>query len=608
MSGLFTFIIGLKSYLVLYSFYHSGENFDTLSTLLTVMLISILTYILFPQKAVSFFLFLNILYSFILFSNILYFRHFGDFWSISVFYYINQLKDVSGSIQNLFHYRDLLIFIDIPFLWFIYKTRKEWFYAERDQTSMIVKFSKWVMVAIFCFIVIGYNSISSIYPFESRNSNRHIVNTVGFVNYYLQDIYFFTKGIFVKETVTEEELSHIRQSMRSKDDIIKGDYFGIIQNQNVIYVQLESMSQYLINQKINGKEITPVLNRLIRENYSSPNVYKQVGAGHTSDAEYASLSGLYPLEKESVSVMYANNTFDTIPQLLKKEGYETISAHGYRKEFWNRQNAHLSYGFNQSWFIENYQMNQEQKGFIGLRDDAFYEQSIRKLAKVKKPFFAHLISLESHTPFDVREEDKELDVGELEGTILGKYLHSAHVADQSLVVLLNEMKKTGLDKNTTLVIFGDHDAELENKWIELYLGKVDKRSKITNTRVPFVIVTPNQELKGLNENVMGEIDIAPSILHLMGIVPEEPLFYGGNIFNPEQQSMVRLPQGNMITNDYLFLSEDGTYSTVKVIELSTGKEIKRGREWEESYQRMQREYHFSEKIIKSNLIEPIKKH
>ena len=43
--------------------------------------------------------------------------------------------------------------------------------------------------------------------------------------------------------------------------------FGITKGRNVIFVTLESTQTFVINEKVNGQEITPFMNKFIQKSY-----------------------------------------------------------------------------------------------------------------------------------------------------------------------------------------------------------------------------------------------------------------------------------------------------------------------------------------------------
>ena len=63
---------------------------------------------------------------------------------------------------------------------------------------------------------------------------------------------------------------------------------------------MESFQEFLVDLKIDGKEITPNINKLARESQYFPNFYQNVGQGNTSDAEFVVNTSFYipPRERQ----------------------------------------------------------------------------------------------------------------------------------------------------------------------------------------------------------------------------------------------------------------------------------------------------------------------
>ncbi|WP_180368574.1 LTA synthase family protein, partial [Oenococcus oeni] len=108
-------------------------------------------------------------------------------------------------------------------------------------------------------------------------------------------------------------------------------YYGIAKGKNVIIIHLESFQQFSIDQKINGKEVTPFLNSLYhgKDTISFSNFFNEVGQGKTSDAENMLETSTFGLPSGSVFTKYASNTFQAMPAIISQRlGYSTAVFHG----------------------------------------------------------------------------------------------------------------------------------------------------------------------------------------------------------------------------------------------------------------------------------------
>ncbi|MFB8735170.1 sulfatase-like hydrolase/transferase [Bacillus sp. SL00103] len=88
----------------------------------------------------------------------------------------------------------------------------------------------------------------------------------------------------------------------------------------------------MINEKLNGKEITPFLNKLIKKSYNFTNFY-QTGQGKTSDSEFIVDNSLYPLGRGLCSSQIQVMKYTATPELLKDEGYHSSVIHANNKKF-----------------------------------------------------------------------------------------------------------------------------------------------------------------------------------------------------------------------------------------------------------------------------------
>ncbi|MDR4145093.1 sulfatase-like hydrolase/transferase, partial [Bacillus paranthracis] len=166
-------------------------------------------------------------------------------------------------------------------------------------------------------------------------------------------------------------------------------YFGVAKGKNVIYVSLESLQSFIINYKLNGEEVTPFLNSLIKDDntFYFDNFFHQTGQGKTSDAEFMMENSLYGMSQGAVFVNKAQNTLQSAPAILKGEGYTSAAFHGNYKTFWNRNEMYKTIGYDKFFDAEYYDMSEENTKNYGMKDIPFFEQSMPLLEGLKQPFY-----------------------------------------------------------------------------------------------------------------------------------------------------------------------------------------------------------------------------
>jgi lipoteichoic acid synthase len=339
---------------------------------------------------------------------------------------------------------------------------------------------------------------------------------------------------------------------------------------NLIFIQLEAFQSFVLNKKVAGQEITPILNKLIKESAYFPNFYLQNGAGVTSDTEFMSNTSLHPADGRSIiATDLADKEYPSLPRLLKKNGYSTVTFHTNNVSFWNRKELYSALGF-ESFYDKEYFGTDKSIAF-GADDDILYKKSMEVLTKQKEPFYAQIVSMSSHSPFRLPASYRTLKLPAIyQGNVAGDYLTAAHYADAALGRFLEELKKKGLWDETVITIYGDHsgitaDMVKEKQAVALkdLMGRV--YDQIDALRVPFIIHGPDVK-KGIYEAVGGHMDIMPTLLGLLGVQSEHRMF-GYDLFrNVEHPVAVRAtfgPPGSYVYGNEYYDSKAGTITNVK---------------------------------------------
>ncbi len=300
------------------------------------------------------------------------------------------------------------------------------------------------------------------------------------------------------------------------------EYTGLARGRNVYIVQCESLQNFVINRKYNGKEITPNLNKLIKgSTIYFDNCHSQISNGNTSDAEFMLNTGFYPIYKSSVYLNSDGVTFkNTLPEVMKKNGYVTSAFHGYKDDMWNRQVAWKSIGYENISLESSYNID-ETVGF-GLSDRSFFKQTIEKIKNLgtDKKTFNVLITLSSHTPFNIGDEYGDIDIkDEDKDSMFGNYVNSVSYLDECIGEFINELKENDMYDDSIIIFYGDHHA------INCWNGDKDRVEALTGlhygyaeySNIPFIVHIPGKKVNKTVTKLCGEVDIMPTVLNLLGI-------------------------------------------------------------------------------------------
>ncbi|WP_339788630.1 LTA synthase family protein [Paenibacillus sp. FSL R7-0313] len=512
----------------------------------------------------SIIIFINVLMSFVIFTDIVYLRYFNDVTSIVMLDYVQQTTSLGDSIRELLKLEDILFFMDpllvIGVLFFIS-------HPPTKAITINTKLFKWVCgILAILFLTTHLTKIihddTNIY--KQTFSNQEVASRLGIFNYHLYDLYQYANLLRNKPSLSTSQKSEIKDWFKEhKTYYPEQTYFGTAKGKNVILLQEESLQTFVVGLKVNGQEITPNLNKLLQEGYYFDEFYDQTYGGRTSDGELTALTSLYPLREGTINFRYPHTQVDTLPKIMLENGYSTFSAHAYKGSFWNRKAVHENYGFEVTNFEDDFELN-DYVGW-GLSDKEFFRQSVHKITDIQSPFFAFLISLSNHHPYDVvPESEKVLELGELEGTLMGNYLHSVHYADSAIGILVEELKDAQLYDNTMIAIYGDHDAGIPGEEILDLVESPVQINKLAD-KIPLILHVPSSDVIGKSELNSGHLDITPTLLHLLGVDPKEYLLMGSNLFGEELEDRV------VPSRDGSFVTDGVVYSTNVCANLAAGQ-------------------------------------
>ncbi|OAB43629.1 LTA synthase family protein [Paenibacillus antarcticus] len=534
---------------------------------------------------------LNLFLTAIMYSDLVYYRYFGDFITIPVLLQTGQISSLGDSIQSLIHWNDLYFFVDWVIIsayaiikliqrlrrntsWPIHQTRSTYLRRKSILHRFITGILILVIGSVLTFAPIKYYSETwAKGVFESNWWNITLYNVTGILGFHGYDIYRYAQDHLGPDpTLPEEEMDAIKALFQQKSDqrSVQNEAFGKYKNSNVVVVQVEAFMNFMIGKSINGEEITPNFNKLMKESMYFSNYYHQTGQGRTSDADFSSHSSLHPLPSGSVFVRYPNHHYDMLPTILKEHGYSPNVFHAYDSSFWNRTIMYNNMGYDRFFSKKDFTID-EPMGW-SLSDNSFFKQSLDEMTSITEPFYSFLITLSSHHPYTIPKDKQGLDVGEFSDNIFGNYLQSIHYVDDALGKFTEQMKKQGLWDNTILVVYGDHDNSIKDKpYYEQFLGKSlnDLDMEQIMNQVPLLVHLPDGSQVGEYSEPSGQLDMTPSLLHLLGIPTDSYHMLGNNLFAEEDRFVV-LRSGAFSDNNVFYIpSPDGIFENGRCYDLNT---------------------------------------
>lgn len=571
-----TILFGIKTYVVYrfmfdLSIENSMQEFILfVNPLASAYLIFAISVWLNPKRQMKYLRWTSLIGSLILFVNLIFYRNFTDFITIPVLFQGNNAADLTGSFLTLLHIEDVFIFLDVVIIWYLSKQKL-------DMSIKLPTQGKIAATAVTFLLLAGNVVLAEIERpmlFVRTFDREYLVKNIGIYNYHLYDASMQTKTKAQRVLADGSEISEIESYLdkNSPDGQAKdADLYGVAKDKNVIFVSVESFQNFLFDSEINGTETTPFLNDLkeSKDTIWFKNFYHQTAQGKTSDSEFIVENSLYPLGRGAVYFTNAQNEYNALPEILNEKGYETSVFHANNKSFWNRDVMYENVGYDQFYGEQSYEVTPENSFGWGLEDKAFFEQSIKYLQSQKQPFYSKFITLTHHFPFEMPEEKANIDQYDSGSKTLNHYFQTARYTDESLEQFFQQLKEAGLYEDSIIVLMGDHYgiSEYHNKAMGQFLGKeINGYEHIQLQKVPFMVHIPGYENGGVREEVVGQIDVKPTLLHLLGISNKDDLTFGDNMFAKDRKDFIAMRDGSFVSEQYVFT--DGV-----CYDRSTGEQI-----------------------------------
>ncbi|MEK3807962.1 LTA synthase family protein [Metabacillus sp. SLBN-84] len=539
----------------------------------------------------------SMIVTFVLLANIVFYRFFNDFLTIPVLFQTSNMGDLGSSISSLFEPLDLLLLVDIVILAWLMK--RPHFQADATVTRK-EKSAFYLLVAGIFFFNLGLAETERPQLLTRSFDREMLVKNISVYNFHIYDGVLQSKTSAQRALADSNSLTEIENYVKANKKEPNKDMFGIAKDRNVILVSLESTQSFVINETINGKEITPFLNDFIGESYNFENFYHQTGQGKTSDSEFIVENSLYPLGRGAVFFTNSNNEYAAAPELLKEQGYYSAVFHANNKSFWNRDIMYQTLGYDRFFDVNDYEVNEENSVGWGLKDKEFFEQSVDHMKELPQPFYSKHITLTNHFPFELNEEDKMVDEFNSNSKTLNNYFPTVRYQDEALKHFIQKLKDEGLYENSIIVLYGDHYGISENHNAAMgeFLGKeVTPYDEIQLQRVPFVIHIPgvtDQNPKTISD-VSGQIDIRPTLMHLLGVETKDEIEFGKDLFSKDKLPFTVLRDGSFITDKFVYTS--GTCYDKSTEEPAEDKDA-----CEPYMDKAKQELNYSDKIIYGDLL------
>lgn len=490
----------------------------------------------------------NLLVSVIFFVVTLYIRYYSTIPSYYDLQQLTQTGSVGSTITMLSSPWDFLFFLDAVLLIFL---------AHRWQAPKKLPAMKYaaVSMAAVCAVTVVYA----------------LQQPVIDVSYFAKE-HGFLQSQVVQFYNRSTETAHASSSLLSAKELeeLKGneyveisdhESFGIAEGRHLFVIQVESLQNFVIGQTLDGQEITPNLNKLVSESAYFSNVFQQVGAGTTSDAEWMANTGLYPQGMIPTANSLTGKEAPSLARALKEKGYGSATYHADDVTFWNRDVLYPVLGYEEIFSIEEIP-DIKQVGF-GPADEVLFDFAASQLPRQLETYqriYANIVTVTSHTPFEMPDDMQHLNLpAAYEGKYIGNYLQSIRYADEQIGSFIEKLKSQGIYDESLIAIFGDHSGmhgalvtDADQRLLDDFLGH--KYSLKDQYTVPLIFAGGDLFEEAEMTRLAGQTDIMPTLLALLGVEHDEPMM-GHNLFQYKKNLLgmrYYLPGGSYVQSEQLY--------------------------------------------------------
>ena len=289
---------------------------------------------------------------------------------------------------------------------------------------------------------------------------------------------------------------------------------------SLVVILCESLESWVINRKIEGKEITPYLNAAIAEKSTlyAPYVLTQVKGGRSIDCQLMLNAGMLPIQNGCYAMTNLNTTFFSLTKAMHQQNH----SHSYllsvdKPVTWNQQMVARAFGID-SLVMRDCWVNDEKVGSRKkLGDASFMRQAVKKMKQgqlwpVGQNVYMQFVTYSGHNPFVLPDKLKRIHLKGNYPTKMADYIYMANYTDYALGELLTYLKSRPDYKNMMIVITGDHEGLAADR-ADILKSKVAQGIVSPKQFTPFIVV--NSPIGMRYNKVMGQIDMYPTILNLM---------------------------------------------------------------------------------------------
>ncbi len=304
---------------------------------------------------------------------------------------------------------------------------------------------------------------------------------------------------------------------------------NVIVIMNETFSDVHNITEYMGGEMNTDIEVTPFLDSLdnaasnVIKGYALSSVY----GGNTANSELEFLTGLsiqfIPRNTVAYNLYMEENNSFTIVDSFNEAGYKTVSIHPENPTNWQRDMIYDYFKFDEQYFKDDFSHVPEEDYFRGHISDASVYDKIIDLYESKEegtPLFNFTITMQNHSGFSTIGFDYGVEIeGMNKYTGIREYLTSINNSDKALKELIEYFE--GVDEETIIVFFGDHQPSLSNIASKFYgVSDDDPTEKQLSKYVVPYFFWANYDIECERATELTSINFLSSFLRDMVDIPE----------------------------------------------------------------------------------------
>ena len=525
----------------------------------------------------------KLVYSIFFFASFSFFLTNGIYYSMTSSYFdfslLGMASEGSGYIIDAIKTGNKIIYLMAIVVILLYILARKYF---KEKTRVTANYKRILQIlvifaVIHALIPLLYGKSNSTLTWNTWSNPRDIYNNFNDNNKSMRisGLYEYTTRNFyitylkAKKANNVKELEFLNEVYSIEEPPYQTNYTGMFEGKNVIYLQLEGIDEWLLDE-----ETMPTLYNMQNNALNFINHYSYYnGGGSTFNSEFAVNTGfLTPVSYNQNAYTFSRNNFDySMARLFKKKGYSVNAFHMNTKEYYSRGANYDNWGYDNYYGLKD-QDTYTDNSYILDRELILNEKFSELLFPTDKPFVDYIISYSNHMPFTntkgvcqlLLEKQKEEILASDPNAVIEEKTYTeeecsrlqARETDNMINLLITKLRDNNLLENTVIVAFADHYLYTLTDQNILAQYKETDNNLINHT--PFLIWKDGMKKQTIKE-VTSQLNILPTTINLFGLEYHPNYYIGSDALNPDYKGYVFFPdyswydgnvyvEGGVVTN------------------------------------------------------------